>query len=178
MTIDKIFSLINCVCMAAVKLDERDLRILSILSREGRISKSKLAERVNLSVTPCWERLRRLEDAGVIRGYRADVSLRRIAPHVVIFTVIELENHRAESFRAFEDAIHENEEIVGCWALGGGFDYLLQIITRDIDAYQRFIDGLLAAGTGIGRYFTYIVTKPVKEAAELPLAALAEKCAR
>ena len=159
--------------MSATPLDDRDLQILSILSRGGRISKVDLARRVNLSATPCWERLRRLEKSGLIRGYRADVALAKVAPHVVVFVVAELETHRAESFQAFERAVGRYDEIVFCWAIGGGFDYLLQIVTRDIDSYQRLVDALLAAELGLKRYFTYIVTKEVK-AGPAPLAELLE----
>jgi len=157
--------------MSSIPLDDRDLQILAILSREGRISKVDLARRVNLSATPCWERLRRLEKAGLIRGYRADVALAKVAPHVVVFVVAELESHRAESFQAFERAVARHDEIVCCWAIGGGFDYLMQIVTRDIDSYQRLVDQLLASELGLKRYFTYIVTKDVK-AGPPPLADL------
>ncbi len=158
--------------MPRLALDDRDLRILSILGREGRISKTELARRVNLSATPCWERLRRLEEAGLIRGYRAEVALGKIAPHVVVFVTVELESHRPENFQAFELAMGRHDEIVAAWALGGGYDYLLQVITRDIDSYQRLIDALLAARIGMRRYFTYVVTKDVKASAP-PLEALA-----
>ncbi|MGB3312788.1 MAG: Lrp/AsnC family transcriptional regulator, partial [Albidovulum sp.] len=137
-----------------MKLDKRDLQILSILSREGRITKSELAARINLSATPCWERLRRLEEAGIITGYRAEIELRKIAPHVTVFVVAELESHRALRMRAFEDAMAAYDEVVACWALGGSFDYLLQVVTRDIDSYQRLIDRMLAEGLGLSRYFT------------------------
>ena len=158
--------------MASIPLDDRDLQILSVLSREGRISKTDLARRVNLSASPCWERLRRLEKAGLIRGYRAEISLSRLAAHVVVFVVAELETHRAETFAVFERAVADRESIVSCWAIGGGFDYLMQIVVRDIDAYQRLIDDLLAANVGLKRYFTYVVTKDVK-AAPVPVEALA-----
>ena len=154
--------------MSQLKLDNRDLQILSVLSREGRITKAELAARVNLSATPCWERLRRLEAAGIITGYRAEVELRKIAPHVTVFVVAEVESHRADRMRAFEEAMTGYDEVTACWALGGGFDYLLQIVTRDIDSYQRLIDRILASGLGLSRYFTYIVTKQVKDAAALP----------
>jgi Lrp/AsnC family transcriptional regulator of ectoine degradation len=158
--------------MARHPLDDRDIRILSVLSREGRISKTELARRVNLSATPCWERLKRLEQAGLIRGYRAEVALAAIAPHVSVFVVVELETHRAEMMQSFERAIARHDEIVSAWAIGGGFDYLLHIVSRDIDSYQRLIDGLLAASLGLKRYFTYIVTKDVKTGGAPPLEAL------
>lgn len=150
--------------MSRLALDDRDLKILAVLSREGRISKTELARRVNLSATPAWERMKRLEEAGLIRGYHADVALSRIAAHVVVFVLVELESHRPETFQSFEIAVERHEEIIACWALGGGFDYLLQVIARDIDAYQRLIDALLAQRVGVRRYFTYVVTKDVKAA--------------
>ena len=164
--------------MASLKLDERDIRMLAILSREGRLSKTDLAKRVNLSATPCWERLKRLEKAGVIRGYRAEVSLRALCPHVTVFVMAELSGHRAEDFQAFERAVDRLDEIIACWALGGGFDYLLQVVTRDIDSYQRLIDGLLVQRIGLTRYFTYIVTKTAKEHAPLPFSALLDQDGR
>lgn len=152
-------------------LDDRDIKILAILSNEGRIAKAELARRVNLSAAPCWERLNRLEAAGLIRRYRAEIALARLAPHVTVFLMVELDNHRAETFQVFERAMGRHEEIVGCWALGGGFDYLVNVVTSSIDSYQRLIDGLLEANIGLKRYFTYIVTKEVKSAPP-PLEAL------
>ena len=159
--------------MTRLALDDRDLKILSVLSREGRISKTELARRVNLSATPAWERMKRLEEAGLIRGYHAEIALTRIAPHVVVFVTVELESHRPESFQSFEIAVGRHEEIIAAWSLGGGVDYLLQIVTRDIDSYQRLLDALMAQRLGMRRYFTYIVTKDVK-AVPPPLEALIE----
>ncbi len=155
-----------------IPLDDRDIRILSVLSREGRISKAELARRVNLTPTPCWERLRRLEATGLVRAYRAEIELARLAPHVVVFVMVELERHRNESFQAFERTIARHDEVVAAWAIGGGFDYLLQVITRDIDSYQRLVDALLDAHLGMRRYFSYIVTKEAKRCGPPPLAAL------
>lgn len=149
----------------SMQLDNRDLEILRILSREGRISKTELAKRVNLSPTPCWERLKRLENSGLIRGYRADIELSALGPSVTIFVTVELERHRAQDFRAFEDTVIQRDEVTACWALGGGFDYILQVVTKDVDTYQRFIDTLLHADLGLARYFTYIVTSTVKASA-------------
>ncbi|WP_212523449.1 Lrp/AsnC family transcriptional regulator [Actibacterium sp. MT2.3-13A] len=151
------------------RLDNRDLEILRILSREGRITKAELAGRINLSPTPCWERLKRLEKAGIIEGYRAEIGLKALGPHVMVFVSVELEGHRAEDFRRFETAIDAQPEVTGCWALGGGFDYLLQVVTRDIDSYQRLIDRMLDARIGLARYYSYVVTKPVKSSGLPPL---------
>ena len=157
-----------------MRLDQRDLKILRVLAAEGRITKAALAERVGLSPTPCWERLRKLEEAGIVEGYRADIALRKLGPHVTVFMAAELADHTAARFRQFEDEIRRRDEITACWALGGGFDYILQIVTRDIDAYQRLVDELLEARIGLARYFTYVVTKPVKGAGVPPLRLLAD----
>jgi Lrp/AsnC family transcriptional regulator of ectoine degradation len=155
-----------------LKLDDRDLAILSVLATEGRIAKAELARRVNLTPTPLWERLKRLERAGIVRGYRAEIALAKIAPHVEIFVTIELSHHTPAHFRAFEDAVARLEGITAAWSLGGGIDYLLHVVARDIDGYQRLIDTLLEGRGGIARYFTYVVTRAVKTPGPPPFAEL------
>ncbi|MBT9384325.1 Lrp/AsnC family transcriptional regulator [Pseudooceanicola sp. CBS1P-1] len=150
-------------------LDARDLAILKAVSANGRLTKTELAAQVGLSATPCWTRLKRLESAGIIESYGARISLRKIAPHVTVFVSVELAEHNAASFRIFEEAMTRFDEITACWALGGGFDYLLQVVTRDIESYQILIDEMLEARIGLARYFTYVVTKPVKGPALPPL---------
>jgi Lrp/AsnC family transcriptional regulator, regulator of ectoine-degradation genes len=155
--------------MAGYKLDRFDLRILDAIQRNGRITKLALAEKVGLSPTPCWIRLRKLEKAGIIGGYHARLSLRALAPMTSILVEVTLENHRQIDFDRFERAVQGTPEIVACWSVGGGIDYVLKVAARDIDAYQQLIDRLLQQGLGIARYFTYVVTRTVKEEAALPL---------
>lgn len=152
-----------------LKLDSRDLKILQILQEEGRISKSELAKRVNLSNTPCWERLQRLEAAGVVRGYGARIRLEALAEHMTVFVTVELDNHRNDDFARFETGVQAEREIVACWAVGGGLDYLFQVVTRNVASYQRLIDRLLESEAGVKRYYTYVVTKEVKGATGLPI---------
>ena len=150
-------------------LDAIDLKILSALQREGRITKVALAERVGLSPTPCWERLKRLEKAGLIKGYHAEIDLAQIGVTTSILVEVTLKQHRYEDFQVFERGVRNVPEIVECYATGGGIDYLLKVVTRDIDAYQRLIDELLTAGIGIDRYFTYVVTRSVKASSQPPV---------
>ncbi len=155
-----------------MRLDDRDLMILSVLQTEGRITKTELAARVNLSPTPCWQRLKKLEDAGVIEGYGARVSLAALGPLSIIFMEAELGSHQVEDFNRFETALQDIPEIVECWAVGGGIDYVMKFICKDVAAYQALVDDILQADIGLKRYFTYVVTKPVKSTPSLPLAAL------
>lgn len=158
--------------MAALKLDPIDLKILDAIQRDGRITKLALAEAVGLSPTPCWMRLARLEKAGIVSGYHARIAMRVIAPVATVLMEVTLASHRQADFDRFERAIRDIPEIVACWSVGGGVDYLMKIMARDIDAYQRLVDGLLEREIGIDRYFTYIVTKTVKEETVLPVGEL------
>ena len=155
------------------RLDGIDLKILTTLQAEGRITKAALAEAVSLSPTPCWERLKRLEKAGLIKGYRAEIDLDKLGRPATILVEVILKQHRYDDFQRFERAIQKVEEVVECYATGGGIDYLLKVVAPSIDAYQRLIDRLLLAEIGIDRYFTYIVTRAVKASFQPPVALFA-----
>lgn len=159
-----------------MKLDKIDLNILSALQRDGRMTKLRLAEAVHLSPAACWERLRRLEKSGVIRGYTARIDMERIARRVTVLVEVTLKSHRQSDFNRFETAIAREPGIVSCHATGGGIDYIVKIIAPDIDAYQKTMDRLLISEVGIDRYFSYVVTKTVKE--DLEPAGLAEALGR
>ncbi|MGH6947473.1 MAG: Lrp/AsnC family transcriptional regulator [Kiloniellales bacterium] len=153
----------------APRLDAIDLKILAALQGEGRMTKAALAERVSLSPTPCWERLRRLEKAGYIRGYHAEIALEKLATFTIVLVEVTLKQHRYGDFETFERAIRAVDEVIECHATGGGIDYLLKVSVPSIDAYQRLIDSLLMAEIGIDRYFTYIVTRTVKDLPQAPV---------
>ncbi|TIY00744.1 MAG: Lrp/AsnC family transcriptional regulator, partial [Mesorhizobium sp.] len=102
----------------------------------------------------------------------AKVAMRAVAPVATVLMEVTLANHRQADFDRFERVIRDVPEIVACWSVGGGVDYLLKVMARDIDAYQRLVDVLLEREIGIDRYFTYIVTKTVKEEVALPVADL------
>jgi Lrp/AsnC family transcriptional regulator of ectoine degradation len=161
-----------------MKLDAYDIRILATLQRDGRITKLKLAEQIGLSPSPCWERMKRLQEAGYIRGFHADVDVAKVVRITTVFVEVTLASHGAEDFARFEAAVQDVPEIVECQAIGGGADYIMKVVTTDIEAYQALIDRLLAERVGIGRYFTYIVTKPVKCPQGAPLPHLLERAGR
>jgi Lrp/AsnC family transcriptional regulator, regulator of ectoine-degradation genes len=143
-------------------LDAIDIRILSAVQKHGQLSKTKLAEIVNLSPTPCWERLSRLKAAGVIRGYHADIALDRIADFSQVVVTVSLANHRKSDFDRFEGRIRDMDEIIRCIATGGGMDYVLTVLSPSLAAFQELMESLLAAELGIERYMTYIATREIK----------------
>lgn len=146
-----------------MKLDERDQTILRLVARNGRISKAALAEAIHLSPSAALERLRRLEKNGLIEGYGARLNQKKLGAHVTIFVTVELDRHKSADFRSFEHLVARHAEITEIWSLGGGVDYLLKVVSRDVDSYQRLIDVLLESRVGIARYTTHIVTRAVKE---------------
>jgi Lrp/AsnC family transcriptional regulator of ectoine degradation len=156
------------------KLDRYDLKILRILSDDGRITKSALAEAINLSVTPAWERVRKLEAAGLVKGYRAQIDWSALFKTQQVLVEITLARHTAQDMRRFEQRLAEAPEVAFCYATGGGVDYIAMVRARDIDHYQRFVDQLLLEDLGIERYFTYIVTKTIKTGEGAPPAGLDE----
>lgn len=143
-------------------LDATDIRILSALQKHGKLSKTKLSEIVNLSPTPCWARLNRLEAAGFIRGYHAHIALDRIGDFTQVIVTVSLAHHRKSDFDRFESHIRRLDEVAECFTTGGGMDYVLKIFSPDMAAFQELMDSLLAADLGIERYMTYIVTREVK----------------
>jgi len=145
-----------------IKLDPTDLRILSAVQKHGRLSKARLAGLVNLSASPAWTRLKRLEVAGIVRGYHADVDIGRITSATMVLVEITLTQHRYADFERFERHVRGIDEIVECHATGGGVDYVMKVVVPGIEAYQGLIDRLLIADVGIDRYFTYVVTREVK----------------
>lgn len=143
-------------------LDPIDIRILSSVQKHGQLSKSKLAELVNLSPTPCWARLNKLKSAGLIRGYRGDIALDRIANFTQVIVTVALTYHRKSDFDRFEAHIRQLDEVTECIATGGGMDYVMKVFSPSLAAFQSLMESLLAAELGIERYMTYIVTREVK----------------
>ena len=150
------------------KLDERDIQILSILQEEGRITKTALADRLNLSLTPSWDRLQRLEEEGIIESYGAKLSSPFLKNFHLVITEVELESHKEGEFARFEDAIMGFDEVLSCWSVGGGLDYILKVLVKDVSDYQDFLKRVLKADIGLRRYFSYAVLERVKDTEVVP----------
>ena len=141
------------------KLDRIDLRILSQLQKRGRITNVELADAVGLSPSPCLIRVKRLEKAGYIVGYGAQIQLEKLGDVQVGFTEVTLADHRREDFIKFEKAIREVDEVVECHLASGGYDYLLKFVARSVSHYQSIVEGLLERDIGIEKYFSYVIIK-------------------
>nr|WP_210187288.1 Lrp/AsnC family transcriptional regulator [Pararhizobium antarcticum] len=145
-------------------LDAADLRILSALQDYGQLSKSKLAEVVGLSATPCWARVTRLKKAGLILGFHADIALTRIVDLSKVVVTVSLKSHRKADFERFEAHVQATPEVTDCISTGGGMDYVMTVVTTSLPAFQTLMEVMLDAELGIDRYMTYIVTRQIKSA--------------
>lgn len=148
--------------MKKIAIDAVDVRILSAVQQHGQISKNRLSELVNLSPTPCWLRLNKLKKAGLIIGYRGQIAIDRIIDLTTVFVTVSLKTHKRSDFERFEKRVQSINEIVECFATGGGSDYVLKIITISLPDFQKLIEELLDEEIGIDRYIIYVVTRTVK----------------
>lgn len=151
--------------MKPIELDAADIRILSALQDHGQLSKSKLAEMVRLSPTPCWARLARLKKAGLVRGFHADIALARVnAGLAKVVVTVSLKSHRKADFERFESHVLNTPEVTDCVSTGGGMDYVMTVVSTSLTAFQALMEAMLDAELGIDRYMTYIVTRQIKAA--------------
>ncbi|KND57375.1 Leucine-responsive regulatory protein [Candidatus Paraburkholderia schumanniana] len=141
------------------KLDRIDIKILAELQKNGNVTNAHLASVVGLSPSPCLQRVKRLEAAGIISGYGAHLNLAGLTSTVTVFTEIMLYDHRREDFVRFEANLRDFDEITECHLVSGGYDYLLKFLVKDIGHYQEVIEKLVDWNLGIEKYFSYIVIR-------------------
>lgn len=153
-------------------LDAFDRRILSELQRDGRVCISELAERVGLSTSPCWRRVKALEESGVISGYAAIVDPAALGLGLNVFVSATIDLHNAERFEA---AVAQRPEVVECFAMTGEQDYLLHVQCRDIDSFDRFLRHELIHLPGVRQVRSSFALKKVKSTSRSKPAAVPVK---
>lgn len=126
-------------------LDRIDRELLRALQEDGSLSTSQLAERVALSASPAFRRVKALEKAGVIRSYVALLDRHAIGLHLLAFAQITLDDHHPDTVAHFNAFVEQHDEILECCALSGEYDYLLKVCTADMLAYEHFLQGKLLA---------------------------------
>lgn len=150
-------------------LDRTDLRILDELQSDGRMTNAELARRVNLSPTPCLERVRRLERDGYIRGYTAVLNPSRLEAGLLVFVEIGLSRTSPDVFREFRQAVVEVSEVLDCHLVSGNFDYLIKARVRDMAAYRELLGEKLLSLPGVSESRSYVVMEEVKETLKIPI---------
>jgi Lrp/AsnC family transcriptional regulator, leucine-responsive regulatory protein len=144
-------------------LDRFDHAILRVLATDGRISAAELARRIGLSKSPTQARLKRLEESGVITGYRALLDPIRMGQAHVAFVEVRLSDTREAALQAFNKAVRAIAEVEQCHMIAGGFDYLLKVRTADIHDYRRVMGERLSTLPHVASTSTYVAMEAVKE---------------
>jgi len=153
----------------AVELDRTDFKILDALQRNGRLTNAELAEQVGLSLSPCWRRLKRLEEIGVIGGYQAVLNRKVLGLGVTAFVRIDIERHTPVFERKFEEAIAGLPEVISCHVISGEGAFLLVVVCDSLETYSNFALNTLMALPGVKDTQTSFSLKEVKSSSILPL---------
>ncbi|MGM0588422.1 MAG: Lrp/AsnC family transcriptional regulator [Bacteroidota bacterium] len=151
------------------KLDELDRKILDVLQDEGRITNSALAKRIGLTTTPTAERVRRLEREGVIDGYGARINAETVERGLTVFCSITLTMHQMKMVDQFCDAVEEMPEVLACYHITGDADFLLHVVVKDTNDYERFMRKDLTHLPGVQKIHTNIVLSTKKERGKIPV---------
>ena len=149
-------------------LDSTDLRILSELQRDGRITNVELARRVGLSAPPCLRRVRRLEESGVVRGYRAEVDPASLGWEITFFALVGLETQKQLVLDSFEAMVAAWPEVRECHMIRGGGDFLLRLVARDT-AHENTLTARLTGADSVMRVQTLQAIRTAKDAAGIPV---------
>lgn len=149
--------------------DKTDLAILRAIQADGRLSNAKLSEKLALSETPCWRRLKRLESEGVIESYQAVLNRTKLGFGVVGFAQVTIEDHASDDPLIFEQQVANIPEILSCHNVTGNYDYLIQIVASDLDAYGAFIRDRLRKLPGVAAIHSNLSLREIKSTAALPL---------
>ena len=149
-------------------LDRIDLTILDTLQKEGRISNVELAKKVNLSASPCLDRVKRLEQEGYIERYGAFLNASKLKYGMSAFIQVTLDRTNGEVFNKFREEVVKIKEVAECHMVAGGFDYLLKLRFEDMDAYRELL-GVIVELPAVSQTHTYVVMEHVKKDMGVPV---------
>jgi DNA-binding Lrp family transcriptional regulator len=150
-------------------LDKFDWLILNELQRDGRLSNAELAQRVGLSAAPCWRRVRALEQAGYIQGYRAVIDRHKVGLDVLAFVRLDAERNRGDITRELEEAIRKIPEVIACHYISGTGTFELEVVARDLNAFSTFAREVLINLPNVKDLHTSFSLGEVKAGGALPL---------
>lgn len=155
--------------MARVKLDAVDRRILSNLQDDGRMTNVELANRAGITAPPCLRRVRTLETSGVIKGYHADLDPDALGYSIIVFALVSLKSQAEGDLQAFEKHVEQLPEIRECYMLNGEIDFVLKIVSTDLQAFQRFLTSKLTPAPNVASVKTSLVIRTSKRQPGIPV---------
>lgn len=150
-------------------LDEIDRQLLSQLQDEGRMTNVELASRVGLTAPPCLRRVRALEEAGVIKGYHAELDASRLGFSITVFAMVSLKSQAEDALREFEQAMHDLPEVREVHMLNGEIDFILKIVSKDLQSFQEFLTSKLTPAPNVASVKTSLTIRTSKNEPGVPL---------
>ena len=148
--------------MTFSKIDKTDAKILKLLQYDSRMSNAELSEKISMSASPCWRRVKQLEETQVIKGYGVLVDRKKIGLGVMVFIRVSIDSHSEKEAKKFEEEVSALEHVVACYSIGGDADFLLQVVSPDLDTYAEFSMSIIRRLPGIKEMQSMFVLKELK----------------
>ena len=148
--------------MTFSKIDKTDAKILKLLQYDSRMSNSELSEKIGMSTSPCWRRVKQLENTQVIKGYGVLLDRKKIGLGVMVFIRVSIDSHSEKEAKKFEEEVSALEHVVACYSIGGDADFLLQVASPDLDTYAEFSMSIIRRLPGIKEMQSMFVLKELK----------------
>lgn len=155
--------------MPKIKIDQTDAKILNLLQADARKSNQELSDQIGMSASPCWRRVKRLEDDQVIQGYGVLLDRKKIGLGVMVFIRVSIDSHSELEAKKFEQRVTELEYVVACYSIGGDADFLLQVVSPDLDTYAEFSMSIIRRLPGIKEMQSMFVLKEIKPFLSFPV---------
>ena len=152
-----------------MKIDKTDESILKILQNDSRTTNQQLSEKIGMSASPCWRRVKRLEDEKVIRGYGVLLDRRKLGLGVMVFIRVSIDRHSEAEALKFEEEVMQLDDVVACYSIGGDADFLLQVVSYDLDTYAEFSMSIIRRLPGIKEMQSMFTLKESKSFQGFPV---------
>lgn len=151
------------------ELNQTDIQILDALQRDGSLTTQEVADKINISQSPCWRRINRLEEKHFIERKVSLLNRERLGMEVVVFATVNLTTQGREKLELFEQEVEVLPEVMECYTMAGTWDYMLKIVVKDIRHYERFVREKLTRLSHIGEVHSHIAVTEIKNTTVLPL---------
>ena len=148
--------------MTFSKIAKTDVKILKLLQYDSRMSNAELSEKISMSASPCWRRVKQLENTQVIKGYGVLLDRKKIGLGVMVFIRVSIDSHSEKEAKKFEEEVSALEHVVACYSIGGDADFLLQVVSPDLDTYAEFSMSIIRRLPGIKEMQSMFVLKELK----------------
>lgn len=155
--------------MADLNLDQIDLQILKRLQDDGRVTNVELAQSVGLTAPPCLRRMRALEDEGIINAYHAEVNPIKMGYTITVFAMVSLKSQAESDLQAFEDHVQHLPEVRECYMLNGEIDFMLKVVAKDLQQFQKFLTSNLTSAPNVGSVKTSLTIRSAKNEPGVPI---------